>query len=104
MEPVETIKAAMEDYWRETSKVAQMVANIISFERQSVTDLQMETLVEANAGLRAANNVLVEIRRQSDTPLMTRVEKMLDDALCRGSSHVETLRLYSNVVKTLEGK
>lgn len=104
MDSIETVRMSMETYWQDTAALAQSVSNIISFERQSVKNWEIEALVEANAGLRAANNVLVEIRRQSDTPLVARIEKLLDSAISNGTSHPETLRIYNNVIKTLEGK
>lgn len=91
----------MEEYWTETSTVAQRIADTISFQRQSVSPRDIEALVDFNAGLRAANNVLVEIRRESETPLVKRIMDILDTALCSGNAHVETIRIYHNVIKVL---
>lgn len=103
MEPLEKVEISMEDYCKYASEIAQSVANTICFERQSVTNVQMEALAEANAGLQAANNVLVEIRRMSDTPLSDRIGEMLDSALRLSTSRVETLRIYNDVIKVLNG-
>lgn len=103
MEPLKKVETSMEDYCKYASEIAQSVANTICFERQSVTNAQMETLAEANAGLQAANNILVEIRRMSDTPLSVRIEEMFDSALRLSTSRVETLRIYNDVIKVLNG-
>ncbi|MBC9705958.1 MAG: hypothetical protein H9W81_13500 [Enterococcus sp.] len=95
------VKEAMEAYWQDTATSAQSVADTISFQRQSVSDRDMNALIEFNAGLRAANNVLIEIRRESAIPLTDRLEKMLDAALCSGTAHIETARIYNNVLKVL---
>lgn len=98
------VKEAMENYWVETSMLAKGIADTISFQRQPVTDREMESLLESNAGLRAANNVLVEIRRESDIPLVSRLDAMMDTALRSGTAHLETVRVYNDVIKTLTGQ
>lgn len=102
MDTITIVKEAMETYCDEVAALANSIANTVTMERQPVSPQKMEELIEANAGLQAANNVLVEIRRDSSIPLSQRIDKFLDEALRKDNSHVETLRLYYNVIKTLK--